>query len=154
MKTTRTMPLLALLALAGALAAVAPAALASHASLTIHHQVRGCHSWSLNGGAYKASQTIAIRRGGSIDVTNHDMMPHKLIETSGHAVVYTRLARGGAIGMDGTFAPAMLARMGSVTRITFSKAGTYHLTTRAGDDYMPVKTVGEDNVLRLTVRVG
>jgi hypothetical protein len=48
----------------------------------------------------------------------------------------------------------MLARMGAADRITFTKAGVYHFTTKAGEDYMKgIKTIGEDNVLRLTVRV-
>ena len=45
-------------ALALAVAAVfAGSALASspQATLTIRHQLRGCHTWSFNGGAYKAS---------------------------------------------------------------------------------------------------
>jgi hypothetical protein len=154
MKITRTLPLLALLALAGVLAASALAARPSHASLTIRHQLRGCHSWSLNGGAYKASQTVLLHRGGAVTVVNHDVMPHKLIETAGPTVAYTRVSRGDMMGLKGTFPPAMLARMGAATRITFAKPGIYHFTTKPGEDYMTgVKTVGEDNVLRLTVRV-
>jgi len=154
MKVTRTIPLLALLVLAGVLAALAPAASSStQASLVIRHQTRGCHSWSLNGGAYRASQTVVIRRGGAISVSNRDIMPHKLIRTSGPAVTYTRLNTGGMMGLKGTFPPAMLAHMGATTKITFAKAGVYRFTTKAGEDYMAVKTVGEDNVLHLTVRV-
>lgn len=155
MKIKRTIPLLTLLVLAGMLAALAPAAPArSGASLVIRHQMRGCHSWSLNGSAYRTSQTIAIRRGGSITVTNNDIMPHKLFKSSGPAVQYTRLNRG-TTGLKGTFPPAMLARMGASTRITFTTAGVYRFTTKFGEDYMPApKTMGEDNALRLTVRVG
>jgi len=48
----------------------------------------------------------------------------------------------------------MLARMGAATRITFAHPGVYRFTTKAGEDYMAgVKTLGEDNVLTLTVRV-
>ncbi|MBA3842299.1 MAG: hypothetical protein H0X39_06725 [Actinobacteria bacterium] len=154
MKATRTIPILALLVLAGTFAAVAPANPASHASLTIHHQLRGCHSWSLNGGAFGTSKSVTLRHGGSVTVTNNDVMPHKLIESSGPAVLYTRVSRGGSMGMHGTYPPAMLARMGAATSITFSKPGVYRFTTKAGEDYMSgVKTTGEDNVLRLTVRV-
>ena len=95
MKATRTLPMLALLALAGILAAAAPAASTSHASLVIRHQVRGCHAWSLNGDAYRASQTAAVRAGGTITVTNNDIMPHKLVKLSGPAVTYTRVRAGG-----------------------------------------------------------
>ncbi len=155
MKIKRTIPLLALLVLTGVSAAFAPAASSStQASLVIRHQTRGCHAWSLNGSAYRASQTIVIRRGASISVTNSDVMPHKLIKTSGPAVTYTRLSIGGMMGLKGTFPPAMLAHMGASTKITFAKAGVYRFTTKAGEDYMTgMKTVGEDNVLRLTVRV-
>ena len=39
-------------------------------------------------------------------------------------------------------------------KVTFSKAGVYKLTTKPGEDYMKgMKTIGEDNVLRLTVKV-
>jgi hypothetical protein len=154
MKVVRTIPVIALLVLAGTLAAVALAAPPSHASLTIRHQLRGCHSWSVNGGTYGTSQSVALRRGGSITVTNHDVMPHQLVKSSGPAVLYTRVSRGGSMGMHGTYPPAMLARMGAAASITFSAPGVYRFTTKVGEDYMAgVKTIGEDNVLHLTVRV-
>jgi hypothetical protein len=35
--------------------------------------------------------------------------------------------------------------MGSRTKVTFAKAGTYTFTTKAGEDFMSgVKTIGED----------
>jgi len=157
MHLKRTIPLIALFALAAVFAAVAPAARSSHASLVIRHQVRGCHAWSLNGGTYKTSQTLALTRGGSLTVTNNDVMPHKLIETSGPAVSYTRLAgrMSGMMGLKGNLPPAMLGRMAASTKITFARAGVYHFTTKPGDDYMAgIKTVGPDNVLHLVVRVG
>jgi len=131
------------------LAAVAAAAIvvggataaspASHASLVIRHQLRGCHSWSLNGGQFKAQQAVTLRRGGSITVVDNDVMPHKLVETSGPAA---RLQT-----------PSM-ARIGAIAKISFTHAGVYRFTTRVGEDYTAgVKTVGEDNVLRLTVTV-
>src|SRR5437870_279013 len=137
MNFKRTTPLLALLVLAGVLAAVAPAA-SSQASLVIRHQTRGCHSWSLNGGAYTPSQTVVLTSSGSVSVTNNDVMPHKLVETSGPAVRYTRLSAGmgGAMALKGTFPPAMLAAMGSATKIIFTKPGLYHFTTKPGEDYM------------------
>lgn len=155
MRIKRTTPLVALLALAGTLTSVAPAA-SSHASLVIRHQTRGCHAWSLNGGPYRPSQTIVLDRGGSVTVTDNDVMSHKLVETSGRAVRYTRLSAGmgGAMALKATFPPAMLARMGAATKITLTEPGVYHFTTKPGEDYMQgIKTVGPDNVLRLTVRV-
>jgi hypothetical protein len=156
MKLKRTIPLLTLLVLAGVLTAVAPAATShNQASLVIRHQTRGCHTWSLDRGTFKASQIVYLQRGATIDVTNNDVMPHKLVVTSGPAVTYTRLAAGvHGMPVKGIFPPAMLGRMGSATRITFAKAGVYHLTTKAGEDYMAgIKTTGPDNVLRLTVHI-
>jgi plastocyanin len=154
MKITRTIPLLTLVVMAGVLAGFAPAASSSQASLVIRHQTRGCHSWSLNGDAYGASQALALRRGGSVRITNNDVMPHQLIKTSGPAVTYTRLTGGGMMVAKGTFPASVLAHMGASSKITFAKAGVYRFTTKPGDDYMKgITTVGADNVLKLTVRV-
>ena len=58
------------------------------------------------------------------------------------------------MGLRGTFGPSMMAHMGATVKITFAHAGVYRFTTKAGEDYMPgMKTIGEDNVLRLTVTV-
>ncbi|HEV2590619.1 MAG TPA: hypothetical protein VGU02_01880 [Gaiellaceae bacterium] len=153
MKIKRTLPLLTLLILGGVFAAFAPAASSSQASIVIRHQIRGCHSWSLNGGAFRVTQTLALVRGRSVRITNNDVMPHQLVKTSGPAVTYTRLASGSMMGVKGT-SPAMLGHMGSSSKITFTRAGVYHFTTKPGEDYMKgIKTIGEDNVLKLTVRV-
>ena len=153
MKITSALPTLALLAAAGVLSAGAAAA-AGGSTLVIRHQLKGCHSWSANGDAYKASQTLKVQRGASLTITNNDVMPHKLIETSGPAVRYTRVPSTMGMGLKGTFPPSMMARMGSRTKVTFSKAGTYTFTTKVGEDFMSgVKTIGEDNVLKLTVNV-
>jgi plastocyanin len=126
-----------------ALAAVASAGSApSHSTLLIRHQMRGCHTWSVNGGRFRASQTVTLRRGSSITVTNNDVMPHKLVLKSGPAARF--------VGK-----PAM-SHMGASVKVVFSKAGVYRFTTRAGEDYPGMKgmeTIGEDNVLRLTVKV-
>ena len=38
--------------------------------------------------------------------------------------------------------------------VTFKRAGVYRFTTKPGEDYMKgIKTIGPDNVLRLTVTV-
>ena len=55
--------LIPLLALAAVLVGVAPAAAKSGVAVTIRHQSKGCHSWSVNGGPYKASQTIHVKAG-------------------------------------------------------------------------------------------
>jgi hypothetical protein len=128
-------------------AAGAALALASPASthnegavLVIRHQLRGCHAWSLNGGPYTATQTVWLKRGVHLGMGNNDVMPHKLVKVSGPAV---------------TFMPtASMKSVGEMTEIRFSKAGVYRFTTRAGEDYTEgVKTIGEDNFLKLKVVV-
>jgi plastocyanin len=110
------------------------------AKIMIRHQVRGCHSWSVNGGAYRATLSTSLARGGTITFMNMDVMPHKLLKTSGPAIHFT-----GKPNMN---------HMNASAKVTFTKAGTYKLTTKPGEDYMKgMKTVGEDNVLRLTVKV-
>jgi plastocyanin len=154
MKSNHAISSLALVLLTGALVASTPAAGAATQALVIHHQLRGCHAWSLNEGPDRVNQTVSIRAGGSITVTNDDLMPHKLVETSGRPVVYTRITMGAPMGAKKIFPPAMLARIGATSKITFSKVGVYRFTTNAGDDLMsPVATIGPDNVLHLTVRV-
>jgi len=137
---------------AGAATAAAPA---RHASLVIRHQTRGCHTWSVNGGPFRAVQTIGLQRGGFITVTNNDVMPHKLVETSGPAVQVRNLKTPTmGMGMHGAFGPGMMAHMGAAAKVRFAHKGVYRFTTRAGEDYMlGMKTIGEDYVLRLTVKV-
>ena len=123
--------------------AVAGSALATtpRATLAIRHQVRGCHTWSFNGGAYKASQKITVARGTTLSVIDNDVMPHKLVQLSGPQV---RL-----------ISPAM-SHMSAKATVAFVKRGTYRFTTKPGEDYPAMngmKTIGEDNVLRLTVVV-
>ena len=109
------------------------------ATLTIRHQMRGCHTWSFNGGAYNASLKITLTRGTALKVIDNDVMPHKLIQLAGPKA---RL-----------IAPAM-NHMSAQAKIIFAKKGTYKFRTKAGEDYMEgIKTVGPDNVLRLTVTV-
>ena len=153
MKTKSTIPMLAVLVSAGAIMATGASA-SGGSTLVIRHQVQGCHSWSANGDAYKATQAIKLQRGASLSVTNNDVMPHKLVETSGPAVKIVRLSPGMGMGMKGTFPAGMMARMGASSKVTFTKPGVYKFTTKVGEDYMSgVKTTGEDNVLKLTVTV-
>src|SRR4051812_23013652 len=116
------------------------ASAAPTSSLTIRHQVRGCHSWSFNGNAYKPAQAIHLAKGATLVVTDNDVMPHKLVQLSGPAEKVT--------------GKLLMNRMGATVRLTFTKAGVYRFTTKAGEDYMAgVKTVGEDNVLHATITV-
>jgi len=142
---------------AGAIASAGVAAGSSNsASLVIRHQVKGCHEWSLNGGSYGVTKTVKLSRGGTLSITDNDMMPHQLIKLSG-PVISERLVKPGSPSMGKMKAPyaaGLMPHMGAMVMVTFTKAGTYKLRTKSLEDYMPIKTVGEDNVLRVTVVVG
>jgi plastocyanin len=126
---------------------------ASH-TILIRHQLRGCHAWSVDGSAFKATQSLVVRRDGTITVTNNDVMPHQLVKTSGPAVLMTAVKTPMGMDLKGTFAPSMLAHMGATVRVTFTHPGVYRFKTKAGEDYMAgMKTIGEDNLLQLKVTV-
>jgi hypothetical protein len=128
-------------ALSGTASTRAVAKAPTHAKIVIRHQIGGCHTWSLNGGSFHAKLSTALARGGTITFIDNDIMSHKLIRKSGPALRYK--------------GSAAMRHMSASVRVTFSKAGVYRLTTKAGEDYpgMAMKTTGEDNVLRLTVKV-
>ncbi len=107
----------------------------------VQHKMRGCHAWSVNGGAFRVSQSARLATGGSATFTDSDIMPHKLILTGGPAVNFV--------------GNAAMNHMGASVKVVFTKVGTYRFTTKFGEDYkgMDMKTVGEDNVLHLTVTV-
>jgi hypothetical protein len=122
-------------------------------TLVIRHQLRGCHSWSLNGGAYKAAQHVTLARGGSLLVVNNDIMPHQLVKASGPAIAVKLVKVGGHMGVP-THGQGMMSHMGATVKVTFPAKGVYRLSTKAGEDYMEMgETIGEDNVLRLVVTV-
>jgi hypothetical protein len=126
--------ILVALAVAGS-AAAAP----NNATLTIRHQTRGCHNWSLDGKSWHATQTITLVRGGVLAVVNNDVMPHKLIQVSGPKVAVASMTMG---------------HMHASAHVAFTAKGKYVFKTRVGEDYMKgIKTIGEDNVLKLVVTV-
>jgi plastocyanin len=131
----------AALAALAALMVTSAAPAGGTATIAIKHQMRGCHSWSFNSGPFKASQTVSVKAGTVLRFTNNDVMPHKLVQAAGPRV---RLAH-----------PNM-SKIGSSASVKLTQRGVYRFTTKAGEDYAwaeTMKTVGEDNVLRLTVRV-
>ena len=131
---------LAVAALA-ALAVTSAAPAGGAATIAIRHQMHGCHSWSFNSGPFKAFQSVSVKTGTVLRFTNNDVMPHKLVQAAGPKV---RLAH-----------PSM-SKMGSSATVRLTQKGVYRFTTKPGEDYAwggTMKKVGEDNVLRLTVRV-
>jgi plastocyanin len=143
-------------AVGGLVFALTASAAPTNATLVIRHQLRGCHTWSLNGGAFRPSQTVRLAHGGSIVVTDNDVMSHQLVKLSGPAVAYTLVTKGMAMkaAVKQPWGPGMMGSMGASIKVTFPAAGVYTLKTVPGEDYMAgMKTIGEDNVLRLKVVV-
>jgi hypothetical protein len=111
------------------------------ATITIRHQMHGCHTWAFDAGPYKATLNLQLKRGELLTVRNNDVMPHKLVRTSGLSLK--------------VLTPTM-KQMGASARVRFTKAGVYKFKTKPGEDYSwasHMETKGEDNVLRLIVTV-
>jgi plastocyanin len=129
------------LAAASALLAVSPAAAGSTATITISHEMKGCHEWQLGSGKLAPSLAITLKAGTTLRFVNNDIMPHKLIQQSGPKLTLVR--------------PNM-NRLSAVATTKFTQKGTYRFTTKPGEDYKMFaghKTIGEDYVMHLTVHV-
>lgn len=134
-------PLALLAVAAAAIAVAAPAGANAPVQIRIQHQIHGCHAWSVANGAYYPAQTVRVHAGTSFVITDNDVMSHTLVQLAGPRVVL--------------HAPRM-GHMGAKTELTLLKPGTYRFTTKPGEDYpgmAGMKTIGEDNVLRLMVVV-
>ena len=130
-----------LLAAASTLVVASPAGAGSTATITISHQMRGCHMWQLGTGAPKPTLAITLSAGTVVRFVDNDVMPHKLIQQAGPKLTLVR--------------PSM-KRMGASTSVKLVRRGVYRFTTKPGEDYpwaKSMRTVGEDYVLHLTVRV-
>ena len=129
-------------------------------ALTINHIVKDCHIWSLNGAKPAVSQTVKIRPGQPLTILNADVMPHQLVKVAGGTSYLVKLVKPGMMGtstgmMKAPYVGGMMRHMMSTVRVTFPKAGVYVFKTKAGEDYTAnVKTIGEDNVLKVKVIVG
>ena len=112
------------------------------ATITIRHQMRGCHAWAYANGPFKPSLKITVDRDAMLRFVNNDVMPHKLVQLAG---AKTAIAK------------ANMNHVGAFAVLMFPGKGVYKFTTKPGEDYpmggMKIKTIGEDNVLRLTVVV-
>ena len=165
-----------LLAVVGLVAAALASAGQTFVPAAVGHQLEirfepiGCHSWSVDHGSFKAEQTVQVRTGQSIVVTNHDVCPHTLVETSGapisieslapttppkHVTVvgHTEIASSeNAVRAGG---PGVMAAANARTAATFYQPGNYVLVTREGETTLPGDwtTVGPDNQLVLHVQV-
>ena len=130
-----------LLAAAIALMATAPAAAGTTATITITHQMRGCHKWQLGNGKPTPTLSVTLKAGAALRFVNNDVMPHKLIQQAGPKL---------------SLAHASMSHMSAAMSVKLVHKGVYRFTTKPGEDYKQftsMKTMGEDAVLHLIVRV-
>jgi plastocyanin len=133
----RTIPLLAVVALV----AVSSAAAGSSATITISHEMKGCHMWQLGNGKLAPSLDITLKAGTTLRFVNNDIMPHRLIQSSGPKLALLH---------------PYMNRLAAVSTVKLGRTGTYRFTTKPGEDYKIFaghETIGEDYVLHLKVRV-
>jgi plastocyanin len=124
-----------------ALAVTSGAQAHNMATVTIRHQMRGCHTWSFANGPFQPTLSFTVKSGTLLTVVNNDVMPHKLIQTAGPKLRLTH---------------ANMNHMSASTSVKFQQRGLYKFMTRAGEDYpnMPeMHTMGKDYVLHLAVLV-
>ena len=127
--------------IAGALVAGAVAHGPSSKTLTIRHQMRGCHAWAVAGGRFAPTQRVTLEEGSTLRVVNNDVMPHRFVQARGTHLQIVH---------------AKMSRIGAIATVRFNDSGVYKFTTKPGEDYprfQHMKTVGEDYTLRLTVTV-
>ena len=98
---------------------------------------------------------MKLSRGGTPSITDNDMMPHQLIKLSGPAIS-ERLVKPGSLSMGKMKAPyaaASMPHMGAVVNVAFHRPRHLQAAHQVARELRTVKTVGEDNVLRVTVVV-
>jgi hypothetical protein len=106
-------------------------------ALTIQHVQKGCHVFA-NGSRQSAAMRLTLKRGAGLKITDQDIDPHGLVQLAGPRL---------------NFSGHMM--MGQQQTIMFKTPGHYRLKTRVVEmgKMANVKTIGPDNVLRLTVTV-
>ena len=123
--------------------ATAPAAVASvHApslAISIVHFVRGCHVWSTTSKVVGPSTTLTVKPGTRLKIRVSCPMDFDFKQTAG-----PRLALGGTRFYTGT-----------TRTLVFRKAGLYKLVAKnvQTSDEVGLETLGDDHLLKLTVRV-
>jgi plastocyanin len=127
--------------IAGTLAIGAVAHSPGFKTMTIRHQMRGCHSWAVAGGRFAPTQRMTLEEGSTLRVVNNDVMPHRFAQTRGAHLQIVH---------------ARMSHMGATATVRFNERGVYKFTTKPGEDYpafQHMKTIGDDYTLRLTVTV-
>lgn len=119
--------------------AVAVTGRVSVVSMSIVHVVRGCHVWALGPRQLGPVSTVSVAPGTRLKLRIDCPMDFDLVQVAGPKI---------ALG-----APRFAT--GSTRVIVFRKAGTYRFVARnvQTSDEVGLETLGDDNALRLTVRV-
>ena len=112
---------------------------ASTLALSIVHTVRGCHVWSTGSQTLGPTATISLKPGAKLKIRGTCPMDFDLTQTAG-----PKLALGGTRVYTGT-----------TRTLVFRKAGVYKLRAKnvQTSEEAGLQTLGEDNSLRLTIRV-
>ena len=59
------------------------ASAAGTATITISHQMKGCHMWQLGNGTRRSNLSLTVKSGTVLRFVNNDIMPHRLIQQAG-----------------------------------------------------------------------
>jgi plastocyanin len=131
---------IAFLALFLLVASSASAAAPKQVTVTIQHQVRGCHSWAVGTGPLGAAHRVTLARGATLRFVNNDVMPQKIVLKSGPKIAFSGKTN--------------LSKPAASVKAVLAHPGVYTFGTVVGEDYVKgIKTIGEDNVLKLVVTV-
>lgn len=119
--------------------AVSVSSRVSTVSMSIVHVLRGCHVWALGPKQLGPTAAITVKPGTKLKLRVTCPMDFDLVQTAGPKV---------ALGDRRFYA-------GSTRVITFRKAGLYRFAAKnvQTSDEIGLETLGDDNALRLTVRV-
>ena len=132
---------LAVIVILAAVAALAPAAVASPTvRMTIVHFMRGCHVWGTNDGRpLGRTRRISLTRGSKLVIRDNCPMSFDFRQVAGPKL---------ALGNPRTYP-------GTTRTIVFRKAGLYRFkaVNVETSEQMGLQTLGPDNTLVLTVRV-
>jgi hypothetical protein len=108
-------------------------------SMSIVHVFRGCHVWMLGSRQLGPSAVVPVKPGTKLKLRVSCPMDFDLVQLAG-----PKLAFGG---------PRFYA--GTTRVLTFRKVGVYRFAARnvQSSDEAGLETLGDDNALRLTIRV-
>ena len=107
--------------------------------MSIVHVVRGCHVWALGAKQLGPTAIVTVKPGTKLKLRVTCPMDFEIVQTAGPKVT---------LGNPRFYT-------GSTRVIVFKKAGLYKLEARnlQTSDEVGLETLGEDNSLRLTIRV-